>query len=140
MKTYRFRVTSLSARFIWRDSTCKQWLCPLKLSLRTGPVIPEIWLQKICREGIRIRHILICRILIRLIIFRGRIFTSAMLQPPVYWRFFVCTGIFSGRARVCWPLVCLCRPFCIFERCLGSSNPESCRSKQARYQLSHPSP
>ncbi len=28
---------------------------------------------------------------------------------------------------------------CIFERCLNS-NPDSCRSKQARYQLSHPSP
>ncbi len=27
----------------------------------------------------------------------------------------------------------------IFERCLDS-NPESCRSKQARYQLSHSSP
>ncbi len=39
-------------------------------------------------------------------------------------------------ARVCLPLLCLCRPFCIFERCLDSS----CRSKQARYQLSHPSP
>ncbi len=33
----------------------------------------------------------------------------------------------------------LCRSFSIFERCLDS-NPESCRSKQARYQLSHPSP
>jgi hypothetical protein len=30
-------------------------------------------------------------------------------------------------------------PFYIFERCLDS-NPESCHSKQARYQLSHPSP
>jgi hypothetical protein len=29
--------------------------------------------------------------------------------------------------------------FCIFEKCLDS-NPESCYSKQARYQLSHPSP
>jgi hypothetical protein len=29
--------------------------------------------------------------------------------------------------------------FCIFERCLDS-NPESCLSRQARYQLSHPSP
>jgi hypothetical protein len=29
--------------------------------------------------------------------------------------------------------------FCIFERCLDS-NPECCRSKQASYQLSHPSP
>ncbi len=38
-----------------------------------------------------------------------------------------------------WPLLCLCRPFCMFERC-RDSNPESCRSKQARYQLSHPSP
>ncbi len=38
---------------------------------------------------------------------------------------------------MCWPLLRLCRPFCIFERCLDS-NPESCRSKQVRYQLSHP--
>jgi hypothetical protein len=47
--------------------------------------------------------------------------------------------LFFWLARVCWPLLCLCRPFCIVERCLDS-NPESCRSKQARYQLSHPSP
>jgi hypothetical protein len=39
-------------------------------------------------------------------------------------------------AIMCWPLLCLCRPFCIFERCLDS-NPESCRSKQVRYELSH---
>ena len=42
------------------------------------------------------------------------------------------------RARVCRPLLCLCRPFMIFERCLDS-NPEYCRSKLARYRLSHPS-
>ncbi len=24
---------------------------------------------------------------------------------------------FFWRARLCWPLLCLCRPFCIFERC-----------------------
>jgi hypothetical protein len=36
------------------------------------------------------------------------------------------------------PLLCLCRPFCNFWRCLDS-NPKSCRSKQ-RYQLSNPSP
>jgi hypothetical protein len=41
-------------------------------------------------------------------------------------------GIYFWRARVFWPLLCLRRPFCIFERCLDS-NPESCRSKQARY-------
>ncbi len=39
---------------------------------------------------------------------------------------------------MCWPLLCLCRAFCIFERCLDS-NPETCRSKQRRYQLRHPS-
>jgi hypothetical protein len=36
--------------------------------------------------------------------------------------------------RVCWPLLCICCPFCIFERCLDS-NSESCRSKQKRYHL-----
>jgi hypothetical protein len=41
-------------------------------------------------------------------------------------------------ARVCWPLLCLCRPFCIFERYVDK-NPESYRSKQARYQHRHPS-
>jgi hypothetical protein len=35
--------------------------------------------------------------------------------------------------------LCLWRPFCIFDKCLYL-NPESCRSKQARYPLSHPSP
>ncbi len=35
--------------------------------------------------------------------------------------------------------LCLCRPFCIFQRCLYS-NPKSCRSKQVRCQLSHSSP
>jgi hypothetical protein len=47
--------------------------------------------------------------------------------------------LFFWRARKCWPLLCLCRPFCIYERWLDP-NPESFRSKQARYQLSHPSP
>ncbi len=39
------------------------------------------------------------------------------------------------RARVYWPLLCLCRPFGISERCLDS-NPESYCGKQAHYQLS----
>ncbi len=49
--------------------------------------------------------------------------------------------VFFWRARVCWPwpLLCFCRPFCIFERFLDS-NQESCRSKQARHPLSHSSP
>jgi hypothetical protein len=37
-----------------------------------------------------------------------------------------------------WPLLCLCRPFCIVERCLDS-NPESCCSKLVRCLLSNPS-
>jgi hypothetical protein len=37
---------------------------------------------------------------------------------------------FFRRARVCWPLLCFCRPFCIFERCLDS-NPESQLPKHA---------
>ncbi len=45
---------------------------------------------------------------------------------------------FFGGARVCWPLLCLCTALYFFERCLDS-NPESCRSKHAHYQLSHPS-
>ncbi len=32
---------------------------------------------------------------------------------------------------LCWPLLCLCHPFSIFERCLDS-NPESCRRKHGR--------
>ncbi len=47
--------------------------------------------------------------------------------------------IFFWRARVCRPLVRLCRPFMIFEGWLDS-NPEFCRSKLARYRLSHLSP
>jgi hypothetical protein len=50
--------------------------------------------------------------------------------------FFFC--IFFWRARVCRPLLRVCRPFMIFEGCLDS-NPECCRSKLARYRLSHPS-
>jgi hypothetical protein len=42
-------------------------------------------------------------------------------------------------ARVRWPLICFFRPFCIFE-IFPDLNPERCRSKQARCQLSHPSP
>jgi hypothetical protein len=37
------------------------------------------------------------------------------------------------------PLLCICRSLIIFERRLDW-NPEGCRSKQARCQLSHPSP
>ncbi len=37
-------------------------------------------------------------------------------------------------------LQCVCHSFCLcFERCINS-NPESCRSKQACYQLNHSSP
>ncbi len=56
---------------------------------------------------------------------------------------YICNFFIFRRAGVCWPLLCLCHTFCvahfsIFESCLDW-NPESCRRKQARYQLSHPS-
>jgi hypothetical protein len=54
------------------------------------------------------------------------------------WLFFLFFFIFFWRARVCRPLLRLCRPFMIFEGCLDS-NPECSRSKLARYRLSHPS-
>ncbi len=56
--------------------------------------------------------------------------------PPAMENFFL---YIFWRARVCRPLLCLCRSFMIFEGCLDS-NPEYCRSKLARYRLSHPSP
>ncbi len=41
---------------------------------------------------------------------------------PIFWvkntYFF---HYFFGGARVCWPLLCLCRPFCVFEICLDST-------------------
>jgi hypothetical protein len=46
--------------------------------------------------------------------------------------FFFC--IFFWRARVCRPLLRLCRPFMIFEGCLDS-NPEYCRSKLAEIHV-----
>jgi hypothetical protein len=48
-------------------------------------------------------------------------------QCPFSPNFFV---YIYWRARVCWPLLCLCRPFCFFERCLYS-HPESRLSKEA---------
>jgi len=61
------------------------------------------------------------------------------LRPGVnLWICFVYVNLFFWRARVCRPPLCLCRPFMIFEGCLDS-NPECCRSKLARYRLSHPS-
>ncbi len=58
-------------------------------------------------------------------------------RPSIFWTI-IFLYIF-WRARVCRPLLRLCRPFMIFEGCLDS-NPECCRSKLARYRLSHPSP
>jgi len=43
---------------------------------------------------------------------------------------------FGGLEYICWPLLCLCTPFMIFEGCLDS-NTQFCYSKRA-LQLSHP--
>jgi hypothetical protein len=48
-----------------------------------------------------------------------------------YFHFFsIIFNIFVWRARMCWPLHSLCRPFCIFERCLHS-NPDTCSGSKA---------
>jgi len=54
--------------------------------------------------------------------------------PSIYSRFYF---IFFLWARVCWPLICLCNPFCILERWIRTHR--SAIGKQACYQLSHPS-
>ncbi len=63
-------------------------------------------------------------------------FTWIALVHAIFFIFFYATlsvfFTFFGRDRVCWPLLCLCCSFCIFERCLVS-NPDSCHSKQAHY-------
>ncbi len=56
-----------------------------------------------------------------------RLFFGAENGMLIYSRVSVDLG---GRARVCWPLLCLCRPICIFERCLAS-NPKSCHCRRA---------
>ncbi len=53
----------------------------------------------------------------------------------VYCINYLCTG---GSLTLPTPLL-MYIPFRIFERCL-ELNPENCRNKQARNQLSHPSP
>jgi hypothetical protein len=65
--------------------------------------------------------------------------TSVLLRTFRLGRYVSETFLNIFLAGVCWPLLCLCRPKCIFESCLDS-NPESCRSKQARYQLIYLSP
>ena len=51
-----------------------------------------------------------------------------------------------GRARVCWPLLCLYRSFCIFERCLDLKPRElqymqsGALTQPPIFLLSHPSP
>jgi hypothetical protein len=47
---------------------------------------------------------------------------------------YICTRFCGLECVGQWPLLWLCRPFCIFERCLDS------KPKQAHYHLSHPSP
>jgi hypothetical protein len=56
----------------------------------------------------------------------GAVFHHSPIFRPHMMNIFFFVYFFGG----------LCRTFCIFERHLAS-NPESCRSKQARYQLRH---
>jgi hypothetical protein len=54
-----------------------------------------------------------------------------MICSLIHLQFSFLFVYFSGGLRVCWPQLCLYRPFCIFERCPDSN--QSCCSKQARY-------
>jgi hypothetical protein len=45
--------------------------------------------------------------------------------------------IFFWRARVCWPLLRLCRPFCIFEKWLDSNQKASVASRCATNLAAH---
>jgi hypothetical protein len=49
--------------------------------------------------------------------------------PGFFW--------FFWRARVCWPLLCLFRPFLVFEGCLDST---AAASRRTTNLASHPSP
>jgi hypothetical protein len=49
-----------------------------------------------------------------------------------------CVSSLYLSTRVCWPILCLCCPFMVFEGCLDS-NPERRRSKQVCFQLTQPS-
>ncbi len=65
---------------------------------------------------------------------RGFSVWPALLSTSNSWKKLegIIVFLYFWRARVCWPFLCLYRPFCIYGSCLVS-NPESCRSKQARY-------
>jgi hypothetical protein len=44
---------------------------------------------------------------------------------------------FFLQARVCWPLICLCRPFCIFEKCLLLNQRAAVASRRATNLANH---
>ncbi len=67
-----------------------------------------------------VRWLPVCQAVLRSIL--GSALMDCHKQMPEWWntRKTVILYIFWCD-RVCWPLLCLCRPFCIFERCLGSN-------------------
>jgi hypothetical protein len=65
------------------------------------------------------------------ILYKLSCFLCTGVQTPKQRHTFLYFFIFFWRARVCWSLLCLCRPIMIFEGC-PKSNSECCRSKRAR--------
>ncbi len=76
---------------------------------------PYLWLMDPDQGGPKIYEsgsaTLLCRVLsdssVRVHLDTKKMFSSFFLYIFSIWR-----------AGVCWPPLCLCRPFCIFERCL----------------------
>jgi hypothetical protein len=67
--------------------------------------------------------------------FPGGIFLLKKGFPPQLLKLRILFLCIFRWARVCWPLFCLCRLCCFFERCMVS-NPESCQyriSKLPKY-------
>ncbi len=92
-------------------SECTRW----QDSRTRGPSVSGSWAQ-LTRANTSARHGPVITLLINftlkvIIIF----FLISSLFKESLRSFF---WIFFWRARVCWPLLCVCRPFCIFERCL----------------------
>ncbi len=135
---YRATCVSCRARSSVRDSTRTGWR---RATYRYMPFIRYAVFQSIFKISLSANpcfgsSLVSMRIGIQLFTsIRVRIQGAKPMRIRILVRLFFLENFL--RARVCRPLLCLCRPFMIFEGCLDS-NPEYCRSKLARNRLSHP--
>jgi hypothetical protein len=109
------RCTNCRPTWYGRSELCYYWLTQNRRCIWLVSVVPAHSIKSCIRQAVR-----------------QVVFTDVLIVGQLFF------CIFFWRARVCQPLLRLCRPFMIFKGCLDS-NPEYCRSKLARYRLSHPS-